>query len=140
MRGLRFLLDTNILSEPLKPQPNPNVMARLSEHGEELSTATVVYHEMLFGCELLPESKKRRALELYLQLEVAAKLPLLPYNATAAQWHASERARLVKLGKTPSFPDGQIVAIAAVNNLTLVTNNQADYENFLGVQTENWFV
>lgn len=140
MTGLRFLLDTNILSEPLRPHPNPNVMAMLVERDTELATATVVYHEMLFGRDLLPESKKRRALELYLQREIEAKLPLLPYDLLAAQWHASERARLVKLSKTPSFADGQIAAIAQVNNLILVTNNKVDFESFLDLQLENWFV
>jgi tRNA(fMet)-specific endonuclease VapC len=135
---LRFLLDTNILSEPLRPQPNFNVMVMLAERSTELATATVVYHEMLFGINLLPESKKRHALELYLQREIKAKLPLLPYDTVAAQWHALERARLVKLGRPPAFADGQIAAIAHVNNLTLVTNNNADFESFLGLQIENW--
>ncbi|WP_019501380.1 type II toxin-antitoxin system VapC family toxin [Pseudanabaena sp. PCC 6802] len=139
MTGLRFLLDTNILSEPLRPHPNPNVMAMLAEHDTEIATATVVYHEMLFGRDLLPESKKRRALELYLQREIEAKLPVLPYDLLAAQWHASERARLVKLGKTPSFADGQIAAISQANDLILVTNNKVDFESFLDLQLENWF-
>jgi len=52
---VRFLLD--ILSEPLRPQPNLTVIQRLTDQGEELSTASIVYHEMLFGWRL-PESKK----------------------------------------------------------------------------------
>jgi tRNA(fMet)-specific endonuclease VapC len=45
----------------------------------------------------------------------------------------------VKLGKTPSYVDGQIAAIAVVNDLVLVTNNEADYADFQGIQIENWF-
>ena len=68
------------------------------------------------------------------------KIPLLPYDANAAKWHAEERARLVTIGKTPSFADGQIAAIAKVNNLILVTNNVSDYADFLELKLENWFI
>ncbi len=140
MTDLRFLLDTNILSEPLRPYPNPLVIQRLTDNSEALVTATVVYHEIQFGCYRLPDSRKRRTLEAYLQEEIEAKLVILPYNLDAAQWHAKERSRLVNLGRTPSYIDSQIAAIAAVNNLVLVTNNTADYSNFQDLQLENWFI
>jgi tRNA(fMet)-specific endonuclease VapC len=87
----------------------------------------------------LPPSRKRQGLERYLQEEVKAKLPFFPYNEAAAEWHAQERSRLVKLGKTPSFADSQIAAIAKVNQLILVTNNVSDYANFNDLPIENWF-
>jgi len=137
---LRFLLDSNIISEPIKPKPNARVMANLSRYTGEMSTATIVWHELLFGLNRLPPSRKRQALEQYLQEEVKAKLPFLPYNETAAEWHAHERSRLVKLGKTPSFADSQIAAIAKVNQLILVTNNVSDYANFDDLPIENWYL
>ncbi len=139
MSDPQYLLDTNILSEPLRPVPNPRVMESLVRFSSLTANATVVFHEMLYGCYRLPNSRKRQAIEAYLREEVEAKLILLPYDTEAAKWHASERARLVKLGKTPSYVDGQIAAIAVVNNLVLVTNNQADYADFQGIQLENWF-
>lgn len=139
MVNLRFLLDTNILSEPLRPIPNSNIMEMLRRHENEIATATVVYHELLFGCYRLPESKKRQTIEKYLQEVVEPNIPLLPYDTNAAKWHATERARLVSIGKTPSFADGQIAAIAHVNGLIVVTNNVADYADFLELQVENWF-
>ncbi len=139
MSDPQFLLDTNILSEPLRPAPNPRVMESLVRSSGLTATATVVFHEMLYGCYRLPNSRKRQAIEAYLREEVEAKLLLLPYDTEAAKWHASERARLVKLGKTPSYVDGQIAAIAVVNDLVLVTNNEADYADFQGIQIENWF-
>ena len=139
MTASQFLLDTNILSEPLRPVPNPGVMESLIRYDDSLATATVVLHEMLYGCYRLPNSRKRRAIEAYLKEEVEAKLPLLAYDTEAAKWHASERTRLVKLGKTPTFVDGQIAAIAVVNNLVLVTNNVVDYAEFQYLKIENWF-
>ncbi|MEQ8752035.1 MAG: type II toxin-antitoxin system VapC family toxin [Coleofasciculus sp. G1-WW12-02] len=136
---LRFLLDSNIISEPMKPKPDARVMANLSRYAGEMSTATIVWHELLFGLNRLPPSRKRQGLEQYLQEEVKAKLPFFPYNEAAAEWHAQERARLVKLGKTPSFADSQIAAIAKVNQLILVTNNVSDYANFNELKIENWY-
>ncbi|NEQ68722.1 MAG: type II toxin-antitoxin system VapC family toxin [Symploca sp. SIO2D2] len=137
--NIRFLLDTNIISEPMKPKPHPKVMAKLRLHAGEMSTATVVWHELLFGLNRLPPSKKRQALETYFQEEVKSKLPFLSYDETAAEWHAKERGRLVKLGKTPSFVDSQIAAIAKTNKLILVTNNVSDYVDFQDLSLDNWF-
>ncbi|BDA75117.1 PilT domain-containing protein [Calothrix sp. PCC 7716] len=138
---MRFLLDTNILSEPLRPRPNPNVVRMLQQYSGEIGTATVVFHELLFGCYRLPvESKKRPIIEAYLYAEVKHKIPLLPYDTAAAEWFAVERARLTTIGKTPAYADGQIGAIAKVNNLILVTNNVADYSDFQNLTIENWLV
>jgi tRNA(fMet)-specific endonuclease VapC len=136
--SLVFLLDTNIISEPLRPSPNQQTLARLQQHTGEIATASVVWHELLFGCQRLAESAKRDAIEDYLTTVVAVEVPILPYDVDAASWHASERARLVAIGKTPPFVDGQIAAIAAVNDLTLVTANVSDYAYFEGVRVENW--
>jgi tRNA(fMet)-specific endonuclease VapC len=137
---LRFLLDTNIVSEAIRSRPNPMVMHQLREYEAVIATATVVWHELWYGCYRLPStSNKRQILEAYLTEEVSQKIPLLPYDAESAFWFAQERARLVSLGKTPSFADGQIAAIAQVNNLILVTNNVSDFSDFHNLQLENWF-
>jgi tRNA(fMet)-specific endonuclease VapC len=60
------------------------------------------------------------------------------YDEAAAEWHAVERARLGKAGHMPPFVDGQIAAIAAVNNLTLITQNARDFERFEGLRVEAW--
>lgn len=140
MNGVRYLLDTNILSEPLRPCPNLTVIERLTDLSEELSTASMAYHEICFGCRRLPDSRKRRAIEAYLQEEVKAKLIILPYDLEAAEWYAVERARLVDLGRTPPYFNGQIAAIAIVNDLTLVTNNTSDYTDFQNLKLQNWFI
>ncbi|MEG4312812.1 MULTISPECIES: type II toxin-antitoxin system VapC family toxin [unclassified Microcoleus] len=136
---LRYLLDTNIISEPLRPLPNANVMTQLIEAKSTVAIASIVWQEVLLGCYRMPDSKRRRAIEAYLQEEVKVKLPILPYTQEAAEWFAKERARLIPMGLTPSYADGQIAAIAKVNNLILVTRNVADYANFQDLVIENWF-
>ncbi|MCC7352333.1 MAG: type II toxin-antitoxin system VapC family toxin [Anaerolineae bacterium] len=136
--SLRYLLDTNIVSEPLRPLPNQKVLEQLQRHQDEIAIASVVWHELLFGLQRLPGSTRRTAIENYLYQVVAPSLPILPYDARAAEWHATERARLTRLGQTPPFADGQIIAVARANDLILVTANPSDYAAFQGVQAEDW--
>jgi tRNA(fMet)-specific endonuclease VapC len=133
-----FLLDTNILSEPLRPQPDSGVLAKLREHPSEIVTAGVVWHEMLFGAYRLPESARRTAIERYLFDVVRETLPILDYDDRAAAWHAEERVRLAAIGLTPSFVHGQIAAIARVNNCTLVTANVGDFKHFRDLPLVDW--
>jgi tRNA(fMet)-specific endonuclease VapC len=66
-------------------------------------------------------------------------LPIVSYNTAAALWHSQQRVRLTAEGKTPPFVDGQIAAIAKVNNLVLVTRNIDDFIQFEDLSVENWF-
>ncbi len=125
----KFLLDTNVVSEPLRPKPNARLVARLRRHQHDLAIASLVWHELWFGSQRLVPSVKRDTIEKYLQEVVALSMPILPYDA---------RARLTKLGKTPPFVDGQIISIARVHNLILVTLNLTDYAAFEGVSVEDW--
>jgi tRNA(fMet)-specific endonuclease VapC len=133
-----YLLDTNIISEPLRPEPDEKILGRLRRHQESLSTASVIWHELLFGCYRLPVSERRTAIEAYLRTVVARSMEILPYDERAARWHASERARLARAGRTPPFADGQIAAVARTNDLVLVTLNRADYAGFGELRTEDW--
>jgi tRNA(fMet)-specific endonuclease VapC len=137
---IRFLLDTNIISEPVRLQPNPGVINKLKEHEFEIAMASVTWHELLFGYYRLPVSKKRSKIEKYLKDTIQPKISILYYDDLAAEWFAEERSRLVALGKTPGYPDGQIAAISKINNLILVTNNISDFIDFQEIQLENWFI
>jgi len=135
---LRFLLDTNVVSEPLRPKPDRHFMQRLDEHDGEMAISSLVWHELRFGCARLKPSRRRTAIERYLDDVVFPSFPILDYDHGAADWHALERARLIGTGKTPPFVDGQIAAIACVNGLTLVTTNTADFKKFKGIRVEDW--
>ena len=85
---LRYLLDTNVISEPLRPAPDQAVVDHLREHQTEIAIASVVWHELWYGCYRLPASTKRSVIEAYLNNVVARAIPMLPYDQQAAQWHA----------------------------------------------------
>ena len=127
-----------MLSEPIKSQPNTSVLEAIKRHDGELATCAIVWHELRYGAARLPASRKRQAIEAYLDEAVRGALPILPYDEEAAVWHARERARLGKRGRPPSAADGQIAAIAHVNELTLVTANRRDFRRFEGLVIEDW--
>jgi len=135
---LKYLLDTNIISEPLRPKPNQTVLDRMKEHQADLAIPSIVWHELWFGCLRLPDSKRQKVIEAYLRQVVEASMPILPYETEAARWHASECQRLAGIGKSPTFADGQIAAIAHINHLTLVTLNTSDFQNFEDLRLEDW--
>ena len=136
--SLKYLLDTNTVSEPLRPSPSRTVLRRLASHEGETAIASIVWHELQFGCARLPVSRRREAIERYLEDVVLASFPILDYDRAAAEWHARERVRLEAAGKTPPFVDGQIAAIACVNDLVLVTQNKVDFRGFKGLRVESW--
>lgn len=135
-RGL--LLDTNALSEPLRPRPDPRLVALLKRRRNDLFTAAPVWHELWFGASRLPPGKRREAIELYLLEVIAKTIPILPYDDAAAAIHATERARLIGIGRTPAFVDGQIAAIALSRDLAVVTANTADFSAFAHLEIKGW--
>ena len=135
---LTYLLDTNIISEPLRPAPNPTILAHIKRHQAAIAIAAIVWHELWFGCSRLPASARRTAIETYLTQVVAPAIPILAYDQRAAEWYAQERTRLADIGKTPPFADGQIAATAVANDLTLITLNRDDFIVFQGLHVEDW--
>ncbi|KOR32400.1 twitching motility protein PilT [Achromatium sp. WMS3] len=136
---LRYLLDTNTLSEPLRKIPNAAVLAKIHIHQQKIAIATPILYEIARGAYRLPESRKRSRILEYIQDFILVQLPILPYDDAAALWQAAEVARLVQLGLTSSPIDGQIAAIAKSQNLILVTRNVSDFQYFQDLQIENWF-
>ena len=113
-------------------------MRRLREHDGEVAIPAPVWHELRFGCARLPPSRRRQAVERYIEDVVLASFPMLDYDREAADWHAVERARLSADGRMPPFVDGQIAAVAYVNDLILITSNTRDFRNFQGLQVQSW--
>src|SRR5436190_936997 len=65
--------------------------------------------------------------------------PVLPYSGAAAAWHARERARLEAEGFPRPFADGQVAAIAATEDLVLVTRNVEDFAGYRRLRVESWW-
>jgi tRNA(fMet)-specific endonuclease VapC len=135
---VKYLLDTSTLSVAVAAKPNRTVLARLTQRSEQCAIASVVWNELSYGCERLEPGRRKNELEAYLQDVVAASFPILPYDREAATWHAHERARQERIGRRTPFVDGQLAAVARVNDLILVTANVRDFEQFRDLQVEDW--
>jgi tRNA(fMet)-specific endonuclease VapC len=135
---IRYLLDTNVLSEALRPKPDSNVIACLNGRAHESAIPTPVLHELRYGGALLEPSRRRQAIDRFIADVVLRIFTILPYDRPAAEWHAKERARLGRAGRTPPYVDGMIAAIARVNGLVLVTANERDFQAFDGLTIESW--
>ena len=134
-----YLLDTNIISEPLKAVPYQSVLDSIKINEGKTVLCSPVLHELLYGMERLPESKKKALILTYINTVIIPSLPVLPYASEAAAIHARLRANLEAKGQTMSYVDSQIASIAMANNLTLVTRNIKDFENIEDLKIENWF-
>jgi tRNA(fMet)-specific endonuclease VapC len=134
-----FLLDTNTFCEPLKAEPSRRVISRLVARQFDWAVSATAWEEFMVGIQVLPQSARRRRLEEYRRELMASGLVVLPFDQIAADWMASERARLIRKGVTPAYRDAQIAAVAASRKLVLVTRNTRDFVLFTGLRVQNWF-
>jgi len=79
---VRFLLDSNIISEPSRPIPNTQVLDQLNRYRSEVAVASLVVHEILYGCWRLPASKRKDSLWKYIKDSVL-DLPVFDYDLKA---------------------------------------------------------
>lgn len=125
-----ILVDTNVLSEPTKPVPNPAVIDWLRSHRSELWLPSPVISELRYGAEKLPPSRKRRQLERF-EAEILREYRdrVLDFDAAAAQVHGILQAQLKRIGKPVAAPDSYVAAIAISRQAPVATRNRAHFEN-----------
>jgi len=92
------LLDTNVLSEPLRGRPDPAVRASLEHGGHALHTASVVVHAPSDGIHRLPTGRRQERLHSDLQALLAGGITVLPHDCDAALWHGAHRSQLEARG------------------------------------------
>ena len=118
----RFLLDSNLISELSKPQPNTNVLTNIQRFEPLCAISAITLQEALFGVELLPDGSRKNRLKEYVEI-VKQKFDVIPYDATAAAYYAEVVAKCNKAGQPRPICDSQIAATALANDLILVTRN-----------------
>lgn len=134
-----ILLDTNVLSELMRPMPAPEVEAWLgAQPSAALFISAVTEAELRFGLALLPDGKRRdqlaEAMEGMLSEDFAGRI--LPFDSAAASAYARIAADRPKAGRPIAQFDAQIASIAHSRNATLATRNIGDFEG-CGVQLIN---
>ena len=126
---MRFLLDTNVLSEFSKDTPDPNVAGWVQANQPHLYTSTISMGELEYGIAILPDGKRKRALVDWLKrTNRIMEGKVFSFNLTTAYVWADMRARLHRDGYRLPFYDGMIAAIAKRYGLTVATRNTKDFE------------
>ena len=125
---MRFLLDTNILSESGKPRPDARVLNWLQAHESASGVPSVVLAERYQGAHGASSTTRRIALLAELDALVRESPErIVPFDAEAARIWGEYVARPALKQKPRSYPDTQIAAIALSRGLTLVTRNTSDF-------------
>lgn len=122
-----ILIDTNVISEPLRAQPNPGVVAWLDDQPlETLYLSVVTVAELRFGVACLPAGRRRDALHERLETQVIPAFAgrVLTFDLPAAQAYANLMANARNAGLAIGMADGYIAAIATVNGMTVATRDK----------------
>ncbi len=134
-----IVLDTNVLSEWLRPTPDRRVTAWVqARRGPSLYTTSVTEAELRYGIAILPAGSRRRELSLMADDLLRRVLAdrILPFDSVAAAEYARIAAERRRLGKPIGFADCQIAAIASAHAATVATRNLRDFEG-AGVKLVN---
>lgn len=136
-----IVLDTNVISEAMKPEPNMAVRAWLNEQAAEtLFLSSVTLAELLFGIAALPSGKRKNKLTRALEglLELFADR-VLPFDTDAATHYASLAVTARNGGQGFPIPDGYIAAVAASRGFIVASRDTSPYEA-AGVKVINPFI
>lgn len=125
-----IVLDTNVVSEAMKPEPSPAVRAWLNDQAAEtLYISSVTLAELLFGIQALPQGRRRDLLDSALNdLLELFKGRVLPFDTEAARCYAELAVAARKGGRGFPTPDGYIAAIAASRGFIVASRDTAPFE------------
>jgi len=125
---VKFLVDTNILSEPAKPLPNLQVEEWIADHEADFYTSSLVIAELLNGLEKLADGARKRSLAAQIE-KLVEKLGgrILSFNLRVAREWVRLQAELRPKAHTMPWEDSIIAATARHHGLTIATHNTADF-------------
>ncbi len=125
-----ILLDTNVVSEAMKPEPDEAVRAWLDEQAAEtLFLSSVTVAELMFGIGALPDGKRKDKLTDAVEgvMELFADR-ILPFDTDAARHYAELAVKARAAGKGFPTPDGYIAAIAASRGFVVATRDTSAFD------------
>ncbi|MFN4925029.1 type II toxin-antitoxin system VapC family toxin [Bradyrhizobium sp.] len=125
-----ILLDTNVVSEAMKPEPDANVRGWLdTQAAETLYLSSVTIAELLFGIGVLRAGRRKDKLtEALAGLMKMFEGRLLPFDVAAARCYADLAVRARNAGKGFPTPDGYIAAVAVSQGLSVATRDTSAFD------------
>jgi predicted nucleic acid-binding protein len=138
---VNFLLDTNVVSETVKPRPNSGIINWLANADEDnVFISVVTFTEIRYGIERMPAGRRRKQLGEWLEVELPLRFAgrILPIDAVVADACGRVVARSEALGRPIEPRDAFIAATAEVHQLVLVTRNVSDFQPALKAILNPW--
>lgn len=130
---LQFLLDTNIVIYVIKRRP-PEALVVFNRHHGRMAISSITLAELIHGAEKSMDPPRN----LTVVEDFISRLTVLPYGMKAAQHYGQIRAELEKIGQPIGVNDLHIAGHARSEGLTLITNNQREFERVPGLLLGNW--
>lgn len=127
-----FLLDTNVVSEPMRARPETAVVRWLATRSPaELFLASITVGELVQGVHRLSRADARERYDHWIHAELIRQFEghILPFDRHAAVIWGEIMGRGLRSGRPPPALDAQLAAIAALHSLTLVTRNVRDFQD-----------
>lgn len=125
---MRWLLDSDVLSQPAKKAGDARVITWLEKHSHQCYTSSIVIAQLAFWVRT-KRGKQRAALQKWLtELVEAMHGRILGFNVPVAHVWADQQYELQTAGKPMPVEDSYIAAIARRHNLTIATGNVKDFE------------
>lgn len=125
-----YLLDTNVVSEPSRPRPDPRVLTWIVEtRREDKAVSTITFGEIEQGIALLSPGRRRWELSRWFEEEVPEQFAehVIPVDVSIAREWGRIAVMARRAGRGISFEDGLLLATATIHNLVLVTRNERDF-------------
>lgn len=135
-----ILLDTNVLSEFMRPAPSARVVAWLDAQAtDQVWVSAVTLAEIELGNALMPDGQRKLGLKTAAKAMFAEDFAgrCLPFDEQAAKCYATVVASRIRLGRPISVEDAQIASIATVHGLTLATRNERGFDFIEGLAVVN---
>ncbi|QEL23477.1 type II toxin-antitoxin system VapC family toxin [Bosea sp. F3-2] len=126
-----IVLDTNVISEPLRPAGEPAVLAWLDQQNiETLFLTTISLAELRYGVAALPDGRRKEGLGAALERRIIVLFGprILPFDSDAADAYALIRTRAKAAGRAIGAADGYIAATAAAHGFTVATRDTGPFE------------
>ena len=130
---MAFLLDTNVVSETIKPKPQKTVLDWLeAQTPTDLFLAAQTMGELVRGARKVKEKARRERFERWIEQDLAQQFDgrVLPFDGAAAALWGRLMGDGERMGRTPTAADAQIAAVAIQHELILVTRNEKDFRYF----------
>lgn len=136
-----IVLDTNVVSEVLRPGPTPRVVAWIESVSEDLAITTITMAELLVGVRRMPSGRRKTELTANVERALApfrGTNAILPFDEVAAERYSQVVVAREKAGRPISTADAEIAAISLAHNATCATRNTKDFRGIGLTLVDPW--